>query len=180
MTLIRKTFLVFFCLVLTNIVQAAPVYKVEVLVFEHLTTAGINGEIWRDLTDSEKPDSFTSIELDAGNEGAYQTLPSQDLNLTGVRKRLDASEDYQVVLHSAWRQPAMERGESTPVWIESAGLVEGQITLDKGRYLHFGTNLVFQQLGRELVMQERRRIKSKELHYFDHPKFGMLVRVVQL
>lgn len=160
--------------------HAAPVYKVEVLVFEHLDESGIGGEIWRVIEPETKPDPFNSIALSDGNEGAYQQLPAQDLNLTGVRKRLEGSENYRVILHEAWRQPALEKQESTPVWIEATHELTGEVMLHQGRYLHFSTDLIFNALGSDLSMKQRRRIKSKELHYFDHPKFGLLVRVVKL
>jgi hypothetical protein len=28
-----------------------------------------------------------------------------------------------------------------------------------------------------MVLDERRRLRSEELHYLDHPKFGVLVRI---
>ena len=84
--------------------------------------------------------------------------------------------------------------------------LSGDITLHLSRYLHLGVNLAFdetqlqgeeastnpvealipfpgamtggqQSLKPEYRLVERRRMRSGELHYIDHPKFGVLVRI---
>jgi hypothetical protein len=56
------------------------------------------------------------------------------------------------------------------------------------RHLHLDVNLLFRDAatasapGGSLVyrLSEQRKLKSQETHYFDHPKFGVLVRVMPL
>lgn len=84
--------------------------------------------------------------------------------------------------------------------------LSGDLTLHLSRYLHLGVNLAFdetqlqdegesadpvealipfpgamvdgqQSLKPEYRLIERRRMRSGELHYIDHPKFGVLVRI---
>lgn len=74
--------------------------------------------------------------------------------------------------------------------------VDGVITLLLTRYLHFKAHLVYTNpevdLARQIsqqdnssavierfVMKESRRVKRQELHYFDHPYFGMVARVIR-
>ena len=74
--------------------------------------------------------------------------------------------------------------------------VDGITTLSAGRFLHLNVDLVFSkllpgkinpvlpnesakeaQIVRRFQLKEARRIKSKELNYFDHPLFGAIVLV---
>lgn len=74
--------------------------------------------------------------------------------------------------------------------------VDGTITVSRDRYLHLEANLLFREAVRErkttrllsifnrdeqqpetFRMQQQRRIRAGELHYFDHPKFGLIARV---
>ena len=78
--------------------------------------------------------------------------------------------------------------------------VEGTIRLYRGRYLHFNADLVYfrprpESTSEEVFLDEEvyltepevipthfrliesRRMRSNELHYLDHPLFGLLIRV---
>ncbi len=76
--------------------------------------------------------------------------------------------------------------------------LDGRITVSVDRYLHFKVDLlydaaheevdqgslfsIFNAFGRErpphlFRMQQSRRLRSGELHYFDHPRFGMIALV---
>jgi hypothetical protein len=69
--------------------------------------------------------------------------------------------------------------------------IEGNVRLILERYLHLDVNLLLMSSrgtggavysdgpGSVPVyeLREQRRIRSGELHYFDHPRFGMIARV---
>jgi hypothetical protein len=74
--------------------------------------------------------------------------------------------------------------------------VTGVITLLLTRYLHIKAHLVYTnpdiELARQIieqdnsspvierfVMKESRRVKLQELHYFDHPYFGLIARIIR-
>ena len=69
--------------------------------------------------------------------------------------------------------------------------IEGTVKVTLGRYLHLTLDLTFQKRAEErnvfsffdfnkevsassFRLTQKRRLRSKELHYFDHPKFGVL------
>ena len=134
---------------------------------------------------------------------AFQLLSSSQLQLLDVSNRLKWSEGYRPLLHIAWRQPGFSRSKSRAVYVHSAlpnrfrtegnaggGLsgdpqLSGTVRLSRGRYLHVETDLVHVRSGsaatgvttRPYRMQQSRRMRSRELHYIDHPAFGVLVRV---
>jgi hypothetical protein len=69
--------------------------------------------------------------------------------------------------------------------------VEGTITLIRERYLHLDMDLLLMTTRNNgavvysdspnsvpaFRLSEKRRIRSSELHYFDHPRFGAIARV---
>lgn len=72
----------------------------------------------------------------------------------------------------------------------SANTIHGSIRIELGRYLHIYTDMVYQQpranvmpvipgeepqLYQNYPIKFHRRMRSKELHYLDHPMVGILV-----
>ena len=49
------------------------------------------------------------------------------------------------------------------------------------RYLHVELDLIFEGSdGLRYRLAERRRVRSNENHYFDHPAFGVIARITRL
>ena len=73
----------------------------------------------------------------------------------------------------------MDKTQALPVTIDSES-VRGTIRLYVARYLHAEAHLVFENPSAaaeaQFELKESRRMRSGELHYFDHPVFGMLLR----
>lgn len=74
--------------------------------------------------------------------------------------------------------------------------VDGTVTLTLSRYLHVKTHMIYfnpeVDLGRQIaaheantpvverfLLKESRRVKRKEVHYLDHPYFGIIVQVTR-
>ena len=55
----------------------------------------------------------------------------------------------------------------------------GSVTISLGRYLHIDANLVMlNENGTDSArMRQHRRMRSKEVHYLDNPKFGLIVLI---
>lgn len=60
-----------------------------------------------------------------------------------------------------------------------APVLDGVFRLYLSRYLHAGVDLVYHREGVEIPfrLKTSRRMRSNELHYLDHPVFGVLVKV---
>ena len=106
--------------------------------------------------------------------------------------RLQRSNVYRVVFHRAWIQPVPDRDQLRPMLIQvgeriGAGWrIEGFLGVTRGRYLHLDTRLWFTPNAAPdaqttdpgyMELREQRRMRSGEMHYLDHPKFGVLARV---
>jgi len=131
---------------------------------------------------------------------AFESLSLSDLQMTGVYRRLAKLSAYDPVLHVGWRQPGFRSSRARSVYISDKPAVttdtmmdpngvtfevakvvrrvEGTVRVRTGRLLY--VNVDFVNYGEEspLRITEQRRVKLKELHYFDHPLFGVIVRVV--
>lgn len=58
-------------------------------------------------------------------------------------------------------------------------LLDGTVTLTVTRFLHLAADLLYidPDTGLPLQLKESRRMRLNELHYLDHPRFGVLARV---
>jgi hypothetical protein len=155
---------------------AATLYDVEVIVFRHLA-ASDDGEQWPANT-TVADDGFARTPLQQGLED----LPDSQFALNGVAGALQRSSAYQVLAHLLWRQAGYDRHSAVPYLINTAqgsaqyGL-DGSITLIRERYLHLAIDLTLTSPGSLYRLNETRRMRSGELHYFDNPHFGVIARI---
>jgi hypothetical protein len=99
-----------------------------------------------------------------------------------VADALQRSGAYRVLAHRLWRQSAYDRNSAVPYLLHttagsSVREVDGSITLIRERYLHLAVDLTLASPGALYRLDETRRIRSGELHYFDNPRFGVIARV---
>ncbi|MGK0173549.1 MAG: hypothetical protein ACI9W2_005297, partial [Gammaproteobacteria bacterium] len=65
---------------------------------------------------------------------------------------------------------------------EDGATVDGSIRVWRTRYLHIDADLLY-RLGYdgngpgEFRMEQHRRMRSRELHFLDHPMFGVLIYI---
>ena len=157
---------------------APGAYEVEVLVFEQRLPELEANEQW--TTKAAAPTATDGITL-----GITPTAS----DLTPVATKLQNDGRYRVLLHRRWVQGADNKANAKPVVLggENEELA-GYLRFYMSRYLHVELNLGFRPatgaVGTDggspaaYRLNEQRRIKSQETHYFDHPKFGAVVRVL--
>lgn len=168
--------------------HAAPAatnsYEIEVVVFENRLSSLEGGELWaraREKTPSAGKDKPVST----GEN------PPADSALSVAAAALEKSGRHHVLAHLRWRQTAEAKSVSKPVNIgNTAGGLDGSLRFYLSRFLIVEMNLALSEMqgggtfsgaaenGTVVYrLNEPRRIKVSETHYFDHPKFGALVRV---
>jgi hypothetical protein len=162
------------CLLLLFAAQAAAAgktYDIELILFAR--GGGSGGEQW--TSSPGRPDLKGVRYLKKGAQ-TYRILPKSQWKLGGAFSRLKSKGGYTPLLHLAWRQQVTSRKEADPVHLlsSSGSGMEGTIKVSVGRYLHVDLDLL---LGKSYRMQAHRRMRSKELHYIDHPKMGALVLI---
>jgi len=166
-----------------------PVYDVEIIVFINKTPHD-DGERW------DRPDPEAIRPSGSFAEENFTELATGFYTLQNISYALEHSGRYSVLFHRAWRQLAYDKEHAVAYPIHSFSdngrdSIEGIVKLVRERFLHLdvdlqlmsarhGTKVTYSDTpGNEpaFELSETRRIKSNVLHYFDHPRFGMIARV---
>lgn len=180
-------------------------YQVDVVVFEH--TSGSSEEQFSPLEELPDFSAVTELltaqdrapqpEPDNGtsNPVAFKQLRPAARKLGGVARRLRGAGAYRVLLNGAWRQPSYGVRRARRVYLSDQpsltaatggddGLsmpvsrqVEGIVSLKVARLLHIEVDFLYYHDGQPVRLRETRKLKFRELHYFDHPLFGVIVQV---
>jgi hypothetical protein len=158
------------------------VYEIEVLVFENKLSGLEAGELWKHDTDK-------TLNAEIAEAVTAGEKPPIDSALAAAVAKLVNSGQYRVLAHLRWTQTAEAKSVSKPVKIKSDNAeLNGAVRFYLSRFLHVDVNLTLKQEGGGLFnsaekegtvfrLSEHRRIKTMDISYFDHPKFGALVRV---
>ena len=147
---------------------------------------------------------LTHLPEDALNDAihAYRLVKPSHLMLEEVRNRLRRSAHYRPFVHAGWRLPGLPRSAARPVHVSrslddsEAGAAEpvgaarpsvhGTVTVSLARYLRVDVDLLYSRPASSETaapdaaptrfrLVSERRMRSGELHYIDHPLFGVLV-----
>lgn len=170
-------------------VAAPPIYDVEIIIFRNNVNSDA-GEQWTTPAtgDLQPTRVFSQDEFTELARSLYQ--------LDGVRSGLRNSSGYSVLFHRAWRQVGYDAAHAIAYPIHAFAengrdSIEGSVTLVRERYLHLDVDLLLMTASAAAPAQysdgpnsapafrlrEKRRMRSRELHYFDHPRFGMIAMV---
>ena len=124
-------------------------------------------------------------------------LRPEELKLGQEYRKLRAISAYEPLMHVGWVQPGVPEADAVPMDLGSLGVFNprGTVRVHLSRFLHITLDLTYQSAGStapattagdgldEIVLAPHYRLattrsaRSNELHYFDHPAFGVLVRV---
>ena len=92
---------------------------------------------------------------------------------------------FDLLAAGGWHQPVPPRDQPFPLLAQfgpadssAPSVLEGTFAVTLGRYLHFEARLLLRpaQDGAALLL-EKRRMRSGERHYLDHPAFGVIVSI---
>jgi hypothetical protein len=176
-------------LCMTGQAVSARLYDVEVIVFSN--QAGVNDgeQMSTPAVDAVRPAGVFP-------ENRFTELAPGFYTMGNIRGGLSAASGYNVLFHRAWRQQAYDRAHAVDYPVHSFAdngrdSIEGTIRLIKERYLHLDMDLLLMAAdsGSPVLysdgpgsvpafrLSEKRRVRSHEIHYFDHPNFGVIARV---
>jgi len=163
------------------------VYTVELIVFRNLSGAG-GPEDWTAKAVPRGPDSLPQPVV----TGRFvQSIAPSEFQLNDVAAKLSNTTNYQPIAHFAWQQTASTWGSRAGFTVAKLGGavpgLSGIVYLESGDYLHLGMSLNYQTSnppaglaatpGTVFNLTESRRVKWRELNYFDHPAFGVIALV---
>ena len=164
--------------------------------FEEPKLDPLTGEV----IDSQAMDQEIAIdELLVEEESSwYRILTAEELELSDTAARLERLDAYTPLVHGGWVQEGLPEDEAIPFDLSLLGRFNprGTIQLHVSRFLHVTIALNYQSdrppgellrpVGRNLeeisfppryLLHTQRRTRSGEVHFFDHPAFGVLVLV---
>jgi hypothetical protein len=147
--------------------------------------------------DAEPPPPIDPVAAQRAAALSIRPLLPSELKLNTEYRKLQAIAAYEPLVHAGWVQPGLPEGDAQAFDLKTLGILNpsGTVRVHLSRFLHITLDLTYQaDAGAaptlvasdgldELVFAPRyhleatRSARSGELHYFDHPAFGALVRV---
>ena len=122
-------------------------------------------------------------------ERSSYIMDEQNVRLPRTAARLRA-KGVHVIKHFNWHQfvPSLS---AKPEYVFFQSLeqypTEGYLGVSKGRFIHFDLHMWIHQPNDAsgvpnpvYEMVELRRMQSEDVHYFDHPRFGILAEVAKI
>ncbi|MBE0493882.1 MAG: hypothetical protein IBX48_06020 [Thiomicrospira sp.] len=184
--------------------KSPPKVQIEVIVFQSLALRGWTEEYWPDTL--ELPSTENATQFNAA-DGYATLLKEASFTLKEEVSKMTTDKGYDVLAHFAWQQPALDREKAIPILIDQfvqqrrleSSILFGTIRMYQERFSHIQVNLeldrqipqavlerftAHQQLdidwiteGWRFQINESRRVRYGEIHYLDHPIFGILIKV---
>lgn len=142
----------------------------------------------------EDTDGVSEQALDPAGPG-YRILLGSELTMGETLDTLERLDDYRPLLHFGWRQrlAAFEASAAIPLTRLTAPTpgLDGSFKLYLNRFLHLAVELeqsaepsrpdsrpgTVDRPGVNYRISEDRIFKDGDLRYFDHPEFGILVKI---
>jgi hypothetical protein len=153
------------------------------------------------------PESPAVTEREAESAPAAELAPAEDplavrimapeeLALGNEFRRLTNLSAYHPLVHAGWVLPGLPEEQSVAFDLGSLGVTNprGTVRVYLSRFLHVSLDLTYQDgadsavptsdgelkeisLAPRYRLVTQRQVRSGELHYFDHPAFGVLVKI---
>jgi hypothetical protein len=226
-------------------------YDVEIIVFENTRPKYRLSELWKKNFIQIEPETYVQIGQPLPMELlekydpllTFQYIENTAYRLNDIETSLNESNNFRVLLHSAWRQPGLSKDKALNVKIDhfistentengdilinqndtdnspidteqinsndnmfdttaetsldkEGFVLSGYIKLILSRYLHLKIDLIYHELKNEpsdqffidefgeedllpdvFQIKQTRRLRSKELHYIDHPVISIIALI---
>ena len=163
----------------------------EMVVFSQLDPEASTEDILVTLPDLPPTRTYPApIQLPDAGPVTPQTPPGvialtrAQYALDGIWAAMRRSAEYRPLAHFAWAMPADWNGEAIPLRLSTLAAAtwpfSGLVTLEEDRFVlvTLDVRMPADEEGKgEYRLAERRRLLLGEIHYFDHPRFGVIVRL---
>lgn len=170
-------------------------YALEVLIFARPDPVHSIDEVFP----SEAPPTPDSMDFGFATEARFRNmvpLPVSSHVLANAARRIETELRGRILFHARWIHPLTKGQENNP-WFRVTGVADDGIALDGymrwsiDRFIEVDADLRVSRPGlrtdREgqpldtiYVLREFRKMSSKDIHYLDHPAFGVLIASEQI
>ena len=143
--------------------------------------------------------SLPAVGVTDATEFRFRLLHPEELQLGADYQKLGRIPAYRPLLHAGWVQTGLPEEQSRPFDLSLLGALNprGSVRVYLSRFLHVNLDLTYfgstataapttsNELGEfplapAFTLVAERNVRSGELHYFDHPAFGVLVKITPL
>jgi len=144
------------------------VLQVEIIVFQQ---------------QAHNTELFEQTESKISPVARYAPVTEGKETLQAVFKRLKRASAYQPFYYRSWLISVRSGQVSLPIEISEPELnLKGWIKIQRGNLLHIIADLEFvsdsvESSGVVYRLSEKRRVLLNEVHYLDHPFFGVVIKV---
>lgn len=166
-------------------------YFVEIIIFRARIALG-SPEDWQAETGMATTVTGGEAPSGSGVGQLIEVLPASSYHLTPIAQVLRGSHAYTPLAHAAWDQTASAWGTHAGFTLKQLGIdvpgLTGQVTLERGQYLHLGMTLDYREPhppaglgaapGTTFVLNETRRVRYYRRNYYDNPAFGVIALVL--
>jgi len=165
-------------------------YALEVLIFSRPEPVQSITEVFPE-TEPLAPESFNL--LFALNSGFKNLTPLPDSSqvLRNSALRIQSQLNGQILFHKRWIHPLTENQQTNP-WFQISGTADNGFSLNGylrwsiDRFIEVDADLRMTRTGvlqapdgtpqnEVYVLKEFRKMSSKDIHYLDHPAFGVII-----
>ncbi len=166
-SLLRRSLALAALTTLPALAQAADLYKVEILVFSHENSNGVEQEYWPQLPQLPQLDLSASLQpqpWDGYPLANFEELPQSDLILGGDAAALSGSGDYRLLYHRGWLQSIGGKSGARQVRIKADFddyQLDGSLKLYKNRFLHAQPTLELTAAA-PLLLQQPEHLNSAD------------------
>ena len=145
-----------------------PRYDVEIIIFRNNQVPRAKEYILpvsSPLKDENILELSSPRSVSAAAEQNYEFIAVDELRLINIVGRIVASPRYDLLLHTAWRQPGLERAKVLPIWIKG-GRIYGNEYTSIDNQIEF-QEIVLQQEASEPVEFNEETLEALELEMLE-------------
>jgi hypothetical protein len=111
--------------------ESIPLYDVEVILFKNIKVPR-SREFVLPASSPGKPEKMldlsSSESIKTAREEGYVLLATDEYRLLDIVARLVESPRYELLVHTGWRQPGLDREKTMPVWVKGGRIYGGEYT----------------------------------------------------
>lgn len=175
-------------------------YHIDMIIFEHLALKGWTEEYWPSVVDTADIDGVQDF-----SSTGLSPLFIKNANPMLTSEAARVGKNYRIITHKSWVQNALGKKQSPKLFLEGnrgSTSFYGTVKMYQSRFNHMEVDFNFERMIPNSVRAEfthmqktptndlsthwpfhlkaTRKMKSGELHYIDHPLFGILLQVQKI
>jgi hypothetical protein len=111
--------------------ELIPRYDVEIIIFKNVkvpTSREFVLPVSSPARTEEMLDLSSQASVDSAFEKGYEVLSGNEFRMLETVTRLVESSRYELLLHTAWRQPGLDREQAMPIWLKGGRIYGNEYT----------------------------------------------------